>query len=67
MDIFFQSLGNLNNINIFVISDHGSRIKKNKRSSLSNIFAHKNFNTNNPLEIKVEKISQEIFRKKFDE
>ena len=67
MDIFFQSLGNLNNINIFVISDHGSRIKKNKRSSLSNIFAHKNFNTNNPLEIKIEKISQEIFRKKFDE
>ncbi len=68
MDNFFQSLGNLNDLNIFVMSDHGSRIIKNdKRSSLSNIFAHKNFNMSNPLRINNEKISQEIFKIKFDE
>ena len=67
MDNFFHNLGNLDDLNIFIISDHGSRIKNDKRSSLSNIFAHKNFNINNPLEINTEQISQEIFRKKFDE
>ena len=67
-DNFFQSLGNLNDLNIFVMSDHGSRIIKNdKRSSLSNILAHKNFNMSNPLRINNEKISQEIFKIKFDE
>ena len=67
MDNFFYSLGDLNDLNIFLISDHGSRIKKDKRSSLSNIFAHKHFNMDTPLKISIEKISQEIFRKKFDE
>ena len=67
MENFLQSLGNLNDLNIFLISDHGSRIKKDKRSSLSNIFAHKYFNIDTPLKISIEKISQEIFRKKFDE
>ncbi len=67
MDNFFYSLGDLNDLNIFLISDHGSRIKKDKRSSLSNIFAHKYFNIDTPLKISIEKISQEIFRKKFDE
>ncbi len=67
MDNFFYSLGDLNDLNIFLMSDHGSRIKKDKRSSLSNIFAHKHFNMDTPLKISIEKISQEIFRKKFDE
>lgn len=34
---------------------------QDKKISLSNIFARKNFNMNNLLQIKSEKISQEIF------
>ena len=64
---FFTSLGDLKDLNIFILSDHGSRINDEKKSSLSNIFAHKNFDAKNPLKISEEKISQEIFREKFND
>ena len=38
-----------------------------KKSSLSNIFAHKNFGAKYSLKISGEKISQEIFKEKFND
>ena len=43
MDTFLSKINNLNNFEIFVMSDHGSRITNEENSSLSTIFAYKNF------------------------
>ena len=45
LDIFFNNLKKKkywNNLEVFIISDHGSRIKKVEESTLSAIFAVKN-------------------------
>lgn len=55
----------LNNINLTILSDHGSRIGKNKSSYLSVIYGHRNENTKF-YEYKNEVLSQNIFLKKYN-
>ena len=43
MDTLLSKINNINNFEIFIMSDHGSRITSKENSSLSTIFAHKNF------------------------
>ena len=65
MDKFLKDLDqldNLDNLKIFFLSDHGSRITSVKQSSLSTIFAVKNFQSSQPTEIKTETNSQILFR-----
>ena len=45
LDTFLDKIENIENHKIFIMSDHGSRITKDKRSSLSTIFAVKNFDS----------------------
>lgn len=45
LDKFLDKIENIENYKIFIMSDHGSRISKNKKSSHSTIFAFKNFNS----------------------
>ena len=44
LDKFLDQIENIENLKIYIMSDHGSRIVKDKNSSLSTIFAFKNFN-----------------------
>ena len=44
MDEFLESLKSLNDLRIIILSDHGSRINNSKNSSLSTIFAYKDYN-----------------------
>ena len=44
LDKFLDKIENIENHKIFIMSDHGSRIVSDKKSSLSTIFAFKNFN-----------------------
>jgi hypothetical protein len=44
LDKFLNQIENIENLKIYIMSDHGSRIVKDKNSSLSTIFAFKNFN-----------------------
>ena len=67
MDNFFKDIGDLDNLNIFIISDHGSRLKNTKRSSLSNIFAHKDFDRQNSTKIIEEHNSHYLFMKKLND
>ena len=43
MDTLLSKINNINNFEIFIMSDHGSRITSKENSSLSTIFAQKNF------------------------
>ena len=45
LDKFLEKINKIENHKIFVLSDHGSRITNEKKSSLSTIFAFKNFNS----------------------
>ena len=67
MDEFLSKLENLDKIKIFIISDHGSRITNSDKSSLSSIFAFKNFGNNSAKRIENKVITQEIFKLKIDE
>ena len=65
MDKFLKDLSqldNLDNLKIFFLSDHGSRITSEKQSSLSTIFAVKHFKSSKPTQIKTETNSQILFR-----
>jgi hypothetical protein len=43
LDKFLEKINNIEDHKIFILSDHGSRITNEKKSSLSTIFAFKNF------------------------
>ena len=45
LDKFLDQIKNIENLKIYIMSDHGSRIVRDKNSSLSTIFAFKNFNS----------------------
>ena len=45
LDKFLNKIDSLKNHKIFILSDHGSRITNNKKSSLSTIFAFKSVNS----------------------
>ncbi len=65
---FLQNLEDnkyIDNINLTILSDHGSRIISNKDSSLSVIYAFRNKDTEFK-EIKKEVLSQNIFSKKYN-
>jgi hypothetical protein len=47
LDNFLEKIHKIENHKIFIMSDHGSRITKDKRSSLSTILAVKKFDSNN--------------------
>ena len=51
---------------IIIISDHGSRISNDKRSSLSNLISYKDFNNKNSKLIKEEVKMQKIFKNFFN-
>tara|TARA_Y100000741_G_scaffold364643_1_gene356366 strand:- start:441 stop:1664 length:1224 start_codon:yes stop_codon:yes gene_type:complete len=63
MDKFFEKIQNLSNHEVFIISDHGSRITREDISSLSTIFAHKKrdniFSNKYPIKIS----NQNLFKK----
>ena len=67
MDKFLSKIGDLNNIRLFVISDHGSRITSAKESMLSSIFAFKDYNSLSSKKIEEEVISQELFKNIINE
>ena len=63
MDNLLGKLSNLDKLRIIMLSDHGSRITNLNNSSLTTIFAYKNFKQTS-YSIKNEKISiQKIFKK----
>ena len=45
LDQFLEKINRIENHKIFILSDHGSRITKDKKSSLSTIFAVKKFDS----------------------
>jgi hypothetical protein len=45
LDEFLNKIDSFKNHKIFILSDHGSRITNNKKSSLSTVFAFKNLNS----------------------
>ena len=57
MNELFESLSFFNNLRVIILSDHGSRIHTAESSSLSTIFAYKDYD---------QKTSKEIDKKKFD-
>ena len=63
MDFLFSKINNLNNLEIFIMSDHGSRITNEENSSLSTIFAHKNFMQNKFKKITEKNSIQHLFKK----
>lgn len=63
MDIFLSKINNLNNFEIFIMSDHGSRITNEENSSLSTIFAHKEFMQNKSNKITEKNSIQYLFKK----
>ena len=52
-------------INLTIMSDHGSRITKEKNSSKSTIYAYKN-STTSYRELKDDSINQKVFSKRFN-
>ena len=63
MDNLLGKLNNLEKLRIIILSDHGSRITNSNDSSLTSIFAYKNFKQTS-FKMKNEKISiQTIFKK----
>ncbi len=63
MDIFFKEINNLSEYEIFIISDHGSRITKEDNSSLSTIFAYKDFKNNISNKYSNKESIQSLFKK----
>lgn len=51
MNELFESLSNFNDLKIIVLSDHGSRINNSENSSLSAIFAYKEYDQETSKEI----------------
>ncbi len=67
IDQVLKKVDLIDNYKIIIFSDHGSRITKNKNSSLSTIFAYKDFTKNN-YNLRSEKSSiQTLFRMINDE
>ncbi len=60
LDKFMGKINNLENKKIFILSDHGSRIDNAKNSSLSTVFAYKNYNSKNSIEIFEENMHKEF-------
>jgi len=63
MDNLLSKIGDLENFEIFMMSDHGSRITNEDNSSLSTIFAHKSFMQNNYKKITEKNSTQYLFKK----
>ena len=63
MDNLLSKMGDLENFEIFMMSDHGSRITNEDNSSLSTIFAHKSFMQNNYKKITEKNSTQYLFKK----
>ena len=63
MDVFFREIKNLSNYEIFIISDHGSRITKEDSSSLSAIFAYKDFKNDTSINYPNKESIQSLFKK----
>ena len=62
MDSFFNLLQSLSNYRIIILSDHGSRITKQNISSLSTIFAFKDYKNNFSSEDNAKKSIQALFK-----
>ena len=64
MDNYFQQFPSLSNYRIIILSDHGSRITKEEISSLSTIFAYKDyknkFSSNNISKKSIQTLFKEI-------
>ena len=65
LDNFLSKFKSLDDMKIIIISDHGSRISNDKRSSLSNLISYKDFNNKNSKLIKEEVKMQKIFKNFF--
>ena len=63
MDKFFQKIQNLSDYEIFIISDHGSRITSEDISSLSTIFAYKSQENTFSKKYTVKISNQSLFNK----
>lgn len=63
MDNLLSKMDDLENFEIFIMSDHGSRITNEDNSSLSTIFAHKSFMQNNYKKITEKNSTQYLFKK----
>ena len=67
IDHILKKIDSIDNFKIIIVSDHGSRITKDKNSSLSSIFAYKDFFKNSH-NLRSDKSSiQTLFRKINDE
>ena len=64
---FLLDISDLDNLEIFILSDHGARITNKENSSLSSIFAHKEFNSLLSRNVVKRVILQEEFIKLIDE
>jgi len=62
MDSFFNLPQSLSDYRIIVLSDHGSRITNQNISSLSTIFAFKDYKNNFPSEDNAKKSIQALFK-----
>ena len=67
MDSFFNLLQSLSNYRIIILSDHGSRITKQNISSLSTIFAFKDYNNDFSSHYVTKKSIQTLFKEINDE
>lgn len=60
LDKFLDKIENIENHKIFIMSDHGSRIVNDKKSSHSTIFAFKNFNSKTSYRLYEENMHKEF-------
>jgi hypothetical protein len=60
LDKFLDKIENIENRKIYIMSDHGSRIVNDKNSSLSTIFAFKNFNNKTSYRINEKNMHKEF-------
>ena len=63
MDNLLSKIKNLKNFEIFIMSDHGSRITNEENSSLSTIFAHKSHMQNKFNKVTEKNLIQYLFKK----
>ena len=63
MDNLLSKINNLNDFEIFIMSDHGSRITNEENSSLSTIFAHKSYKQDKFKKIIEKNSIQYLFKK----
>ena len=63
MDNLLSKIKNLKNFEIFIMSDHGSRITNEENSSLSTIFAHKSHMQNKFNKVTEKNSIQYLFKK----